>query len=726
MKLLRCAVALSVCVVATFAFATRAGAQALSAEAQLAQARAQFDALNFEAAAATLDPLIAALEPQALKDPVAARLLATSYELRARSRFGLGNADGANADFRALLKIAPGSTLTGQVSQRVTRMLEDIRKTSVGRIILNLVPPDADLELDGLPFTAAAGQIPLAVGSHTISGKRSGCRSASQTFTVMPGATTEVVLTLERVSASVALVTSPVGVEIVVDGVSRGRSEAGPLTPQWTEPVAKLGVPANAVSKPFVIDDLGQGTHTVEFVRDCHIKVEKRVVIDKPADFLLDPVKLDKAVASIYVDSPGSGAVVLLDGESRGPVPLSLDDVCEGSHIVELRSLWGRHVERLNARAGDKLTVQGTVKPAVALLSVTGLPEGYRGTDLRLGLERSFGAARTMTLFGPAGEKVQQALKAEALSPGWLAFDRWRRPLGATASAITPPARMEIGGRLAKALEVQGVAELTARPGGDRSQFFLSILAADSSEPDVVELTLDSPASVNSVIARLDQLPAMYRPSAGLSVADVLDVAGAVVVSVDADGSAAKAGLAPGDVITKADSQPVNDGSSFAAIVAQRKANDQLTVEAKDKTGAVKSGALRITMAPRLVAMNDQSLLFNNLVLALRPRLAPSPTGGAPDPVVRLNLAVALMRLGNWTDARTELSKVQLAAGPGVSNGTVQYLLGLCHEALGQMAEAEKAWRAAATDAESLLTDDGPSVKELAEWKLAGSRRQGG
>ena len=58
-----------------------------------------------------------------------------------------------------------------------------------------------------------------------------------------------------------------------------------------------------------------------------------------------------------------------------------------------------------------------------------------------------------------------------------------------------------------------------------------------------------------------------------------------------------------------------------------------------------------------------------------------------------------------------------------MSNGTVQYLLGLCHEALGQVAEAEKAWRAAASDAESLLTEDGPLVKELAEAKLAGIRK---
>lgn len=697
-------------------------AQAPSPEAQLAQAKAQFDALAYDAAVTTLDPLIAALEPLVPKDAVAAKVLPTAYELRARSRFGLGNAEGANADFRALLKIAPGYTLTGQVSQRVSRMLEDIRKTAVGRMVLNLSPPDADLQLDGVPFTAVAGQIPVAVGPHTLSGRRTGCRSASQSFTVVAGATTEVVLTLERVSASVTLVTTPPGIEVLVNGVPRGRTEAGPLPPQWAERAASLGVPPNLVSKPFVIDDLGTGSHSIELLRDCYSRVERRVAIDKPADFFLDPVKLEKAVASIYVDAQGPGAVALLDGEPRGPLPQSLDEVCEGNHVVELRAPWGRYVERVTAKAGDKLNVQGAIKPAVALLSVTGLPEGYRGTDLRLALERSLAATRAVTIFAPPAERVQQALKAEALSPGWLAFDRWRRPIGAPASAITAAARMEISGRLAKALDVQGVAELTARPGGDRSQFWLSILAADGAEPDVIELELDDPASINAAVARLDRLPAMYRPSAGLGVADVLDVAGAVVTSVDAAGAAAKAGLAAGDVIVKADGQPVADGSAFAATVARHGANDQVSVEARDRTGAAKSVALAIAMAPRLVAMNDQSLPFNDLVLVLRARLAASTDRASPDPIVRLNLAVALMRLGNWAEARGELSKIQLAAGPGVSNGTVQYLLGLCHEALGQMADAQKAWRAAATDAESLLTEDGPAVKELAERKLGGRR----
>lgn len=696
-----------------------ASAQAPTLEAQLADARRLYDALNYEAAAEALDRLIPAVEPQAGQDAAAARVLASAYELRARSRYSLGKVEDAKTDFRALLRLAPGYTLTGQVSPRVTALLEDIRKAVVGRIVLNLEPADAEVELDGRPFQAAAGPIALAVGPHTVTGKRAGFRTSTQPFTVEANATREVVVALERVSASLYVVTIPAGVDVKVNGTPRGKTETGPLSPQFNDWPAKLNLPADVFSRPLVIDDLTPGAHTLSFQKDCHTGTERRIEIDRPADFRIDPIRLDKAIGSVYVDASANGAVAYLDGEGRGTPPLSLDEVCEGNHVVEVRSPWGRYVERFTIRPGDKVTVQARLRPSVAVIGVSGLPEGYRGADLRLSAERALGGSRTVGLFAPPAERVQQVLETERLSAGWLAFDRWRRPIGG-AAAITGEARLDLSDRIARALDAQGVAELTARPGGDRNQFLLTILAAGSAEPDVVEFTLENPASITAAVRQLDALPSFYRPSVGMTVVDVLDAGGAVIVSVDDKGAAARAGLTPGDVVVRAGGQAVADASAFAALLSQKKANEVLAVEARDRTGASKRAELAVTQAPRLVAMTDQSWLFNALVMSLRATLLSSSTD---DQIVRLNLAVALMRTGNWAEAKAELSKIQLVAGPGVSNGTVRYLQGLCFEALGQPSEAERAWQAAATDSQSQLTDDGPLVKELAERKLAGLRR---
>jgi Flp pilus assembly protein TadD len=86
--------------------------------------------------------------------------------------------------------------------------------------------------------------------------------------------------------------------------------------------------------------------------------------------------------------------------------------------------------------------------------------------------------------------------------------------------------------------------------------------------------------------------------------------------------------------------------------------------------------------------------------------------------VLRLNIGIALMRLGNWEDARVELQRAALPDGRGVAQGTVQYHLGTCYDKLGRFAEAAQAWRKA-RDSAAWLTEDGPPVKELAEARLA-------
>ncbi len=124
-----------------------------------------------------------------------------------------------------------------------------------------------------------------------------------------------------------------------------------------------------------------------------------------------------------------------------------------------------------------------------------------------------------------------------------------------------------------------------------------------------------------------------------------------------------------------------------------------------------------VFLAPRLIGLSDQSLLANRVLVDLRARLA-SSTDAFEQAVIRLNTAVALGRVGDWTSARDLLKQVQLPDRPGVGNGTVQYLLGVSEMELGNRAEAETAFKAAA-GSESLLTEDGPPVKELAEARLA-------
>ncbi len=68
---------------------------------------------------------------------------------------------------------------------------------------------------------------------------------------------------------------------------------------------------------------------------------------------------------------------------------------------------------------------------------------------------------------------------------------------------------------------------------------------------------------------------------------------------------------------------------------------------------------------------------------------------------------------------------MKLNDGPGVSAGTVQYLLGLAAERMGNTAEAQAPFTAAAASS-ALITEDGLPVKDLAEARLQALQRRPG
>jgi hypothetical protein len=682
----------------------------------LSQAKQFFDALDYEHAVSALDQAIVVLEGKPPQDQ-ARRALPGAYEMRGRARFGLGKEAEARADFVSLLKADPVYTLTGQVSPNVVEMFDEVMKETVTQMKLAVTPVTAEVRVDGVIVPPNAN-MPVAVGEHVVTAKRIGYKTVTQTAAMVAGEVTELTVALERVSSVLSIVTAPAGVQVIIDGVSHGKTETGPPPPDYAEKAARAGVPAAELSQVMQVAEIQPGAHVIEFKGDCHVPTQRRLTVDKPDDYTLDPVKLERAIASVNVRPNQPGASVILDDKPRGVAPIVLGDVCEGDHLLELRSPAGRFFRRLSVRTGDKIDVQATLKPAFALVSASG--QGDLPTDLRTTIERAFEASQTVTIFAPPADQVDQALKAQQLTASWLAFDASRRALAQSADLSTAT-RRELTAKIAKTLDAQGVASVTVPSAADRRRVVVSLLAAGSSEPDVLDVTIDRPDTFANAVAQLDRTPSFFRPSLGMTTIDVADVPGAVVIGVDANGPAAKGGVSVGDVITKVNAQAVTDVAGLNAQLASRKGDDQLTLELKDRAGTAKRADVKVSMAPRVVGLYDRTLLVNRMLLELRSRLQ-TPADPVDDSVLRLNLAASLARVENWGDARLELQRVKLPDGSGVSNGTVQYLLALCADKLGNRTDAETAY-AAAVASDASITEDGPSVKDLAEARLAELRR---
>ena len=695
-------------------------------DSRLDGARQAYEATNYEAAAEMLNALIAGIGTPA--DAGQRQVLAAAYELRGRARLNLRDVDGARADFRSMLLLDPSLLLSAQAGPRAQALFDEVRVATVGQVEVSITPADATVTLDGVRLTERPSMLTLAVGPHTLAATRPGYRAAAQSFTVLPGAPPQVIpMTLERELSTLTLSTAPPNVEVLIDGVKRGVTEPD------LNSVPRAGVNALSVSKPLFLEDLQAGRHRLEFRRDCFVTSEQTLDVTRPDDFKLDLVRLAPAVASVSISSDTAGSTIFVDDAPRGAPPDVLSDICQGPHTFEVRAPNGRDVKHLDLKPGQKETFAARVRPAFAIVSDSGANQGIRGgPDLRLAAETTFQDSRTLELFAAPDKRIAEVAAAEQLPADWLAFDALRRPIGGAAK-IGEGARRQIGTRFVKTFDVQGTAAIAREPGGDPSDMLLILLAPGSGKPDVIRWKVDNPASVRQAVSLLDDAPAMTRATIGLLAIDVLDVPGPVVVSVEAGGSAAAAGIQPGDIITAAVSKPMGGAAQLLQIVNAQPAGQPLVLEVRDRAGTAKKVQLTAQRVPRLVEPADQTVLSNVLAvqLAARARSASNPLEEA---ATRLNLAGALMRLASWGEATRELEAVVALAAKGTLpapvresvSGTAQYLLGACAEASGDAAAAERAWALSAQSPSALLTDSGGLLKELSEKRLAQLRQAKG
>jgi hypothetical protein len=672
-------------------------------EAVLVQARLAFDAGSHETARELLDALIAGIGAD-VSAPAQRRLLASSYELRALTRLNLRDVDGARSDLRAMLLVSPSSLLPPEALARAGTLFDEVRAATVGDVTLTVTPLDASITLDGVPMAEVPPVLVMVGGTHTVSATRKGYRGATQTFTVVPGTPVQpIALVLDREFSTLTFSTAPAGIEVIVDGVSRGRTVGG-----------ARGTNGDEVSMPFTLDELLPGRHRLELRRDCFVGIGRDVDVKRPDDLALDVIRLTPAVGTVSVTSDTPGATIYLDGAPRGTAPGVVAGICEGPHLLEVKTQGGRDMSRLDVKTGQKVAFAARIRPSFAIVSA---PAG--GGDVGLATEAAFEGARSVMLFAPPAERISELSSAHDVPGDWLAFDQLRRPLGG-AAAIETAIRQRASAGMAEALGAQGLAAVLRDPASESGDLLLTLLAPGSARPDVMPWRIDSPVSVRQVVERVDAMPAVMRTALGLTTIDVLDVTGAVVTAVEPGLPAAAAGVQAGEVVTSAGGTPVTSAAQLASIIDKLPSGQPAVIGVTDRAGQGRRVDVVPLRLPRVVLL-DRTLPTNVLAVQLASQVA---SAGAPleEVALRLNLAAAFMRLEHWPGARSELDRVVAMAGRGALasvvvdavTGTAEYLRALCAEAAGDIAAAERAWAAVAASRGVLLAEGGPPISALA------------
>jgi hypothetical protein len=691
-RLLVCAALLALAGARTFT-----QTQAVSPDLLLEQAKREFDQFHNEQVVPLLDQVITKLTAGGQNQRP--ELLTLAYELRARAKFNLGDLSAAEQDFGAILQINPGYKLSEGISVRVRDAFEAVRKITVGQLNISMTP-EGDVQIDGkaIPVTANSQLVDLPVGEHVVAVARPGYKPISQKVNVVAGDVIPIVLTLERVSSTLAVVSLPDGVDVLLDGTPKGQTAK---IPGATDGSAIL-----------MLTDLQTGPHRVQLRRDCYKEVEKTITIEQHGDIKMDPLKLVPAVANVTLQTTEQNTMLVVDGVAKGMTPASMP-VCEGLHVIEVRGPKGRFVDRREWKTGDTVTLTADLRaafPIVAARSGAGLP----ADQLRSNIVNALAQAKSLLVYTPADAELTSAMRDASVPPDWLAAELGGGT-GQTVVKVPKEVKRDLVKKLTTRLQVQGLAAVSSGP--DPYVVTVLLFAAGSGEPDVVTVNLaDAAARTRTLEMLAAPLPPMLRPSLQTSVVDLAGVKGAVVIRPD--GVGAKIGLEAGDVIVAASGTPITSVADLRTKIASMSAasaNISLDVT-KGPGGTQRTVTGAVVMVPETLPLQDPGLLYNRALITLQDL----PKTGTPieQATLHVNLAIVMMRLGNWEDALSELSAAQLPDGPGVSAGTVAYLTGRCEVELGHAANANAAFTKAAALPKARLSSEGPLIAPLALQKL--------
>jgi hypothetical protein len=197
-----------------------------------------------------------------------------------------------------------------------------------GSISATSVPIGASLYVDSI-YQGYTNQIVgnLAVGTHTVTMKKSGYKDFSQTATVYNAQTTSVSVTLSPVSSPTTgdldVSSTPTGASVYLNGDYQGETRS---------------------SGPLYITSLVPGTYTVILKKSGYqdYTTTTKIVAGTTAQVaaVLQPASAKPTTASAEIYSQPSGADIYINNAYKGVTPLSLENVpidATKTYTIEIR-----------------------------------------------------------------------------------------------------------------------------------------------------------------------------------------------------------------------------------------------------------------------------------------------------------------------------------------------------------------------------------------------------
>jgi hypothetical protein len=610
--------------------------------------------LRFEQALSAIEALLGSNE--LLEDDRVEALV-----LRAQGHVAFGDLKAAEQDYRDILSLRAGFVPDPSMTPRkALERFEKVQAAMIGRVILRMLPPDADVTVDGRPIPVGAeGEIALVAGEHRLHASRAGFDAETQTVFVAAGRSASLELRLRPNARSVIVFTEPDGVDVTLDGTWVGRTERPD-----PDSIDVAGAPAQ-----LLLENVPLGEHTIELSRDCYRNERRTDFLD--VDLLNVTPKLYKKVrmipvrATLVAESGPVGARVLVDGEDVGAIPLEPHALCPGLHEIEVRRgerrIWSDSRE---FSEGETTSLPVEARPNVLIVGAPDWPSElirYRSMVNEVGAE-----ARA-----PRGDPSE--------------LSTWH------------------GADVPRDVDLVLARRAGPREGETDTWFAYSPILEYTTPLDLARADLGRPR--------------WTLPSWGLRTVDS-EVGGALRVAQVTEGSAAAAaGIARGDRILSVGGARVASTHQLRRFLDASSWKAPLAVEWTTTEGEPRRANLRA--APSVLLESDPEGRSGSAAIRAAWALASAEGDGEWAAAAQANLALLYSAHGHHESAARSWRRVDWEDRAGIGQGTAQYYLGRELERLGLESEAAAAYRRAAHSSGTAVDDEGPRIAGAARDRLS-------
>lgn len=254
-------------------------------------------------------------------------------------------------DYEKVISVLPDQNIEYSVEMQ-PGATESVTDINTGIVVVRSIPEGARVYFDGRDVGTTPVQIPKAgTGKHLLRIEKTLYHDYLEEISVQPDGIIQVLVELDAAFGSLTIVSIPAGAVVSLNEQIKGRT-------------------------PLIINELASGEYEITITKDLYHIYTERFIITDGSENTRD-ITLLPAFGELIIDTEPGGATVYLDGQNRGQMPASFNELPSGTYALRIGKDLYQPVETTIIIEDGKTNKQDYIlEPRFGTLNITGTPVG--------------------------------------------------------------------------------------------------------------------------------------------------------------------------------------------------------------------------------------------------------------------------------------------------------------------------------------------------------------